>query len=99
MRDAIILGTGGCAAEVTFYIEDHNSKVSEGERINILGYIDYEENIKPYYEKYNFKAPVLCDIDVYEPKTPLEIIGAYEMAKSSGRASIIIERKDLYGCE
>ena len=74
MRDAIILGTGGCAAEVTFYIEDHNSKVSEGERISILGHIDYEENIKPYYEKYNFKAPVLCDIDEYEPKPDEEVL-------------------------
>ncbi|MGB5781108.1 MAG: hypothetical protein WBM42_04495, partial [Eudoraea sp.] len=74
MRDVIILGTGGCAAEVTFYIEDHNSKVSEEERINILGYIDYAENVKDYYEKYNFKAPLLCDIDEYEPKPDEEVL-------------------------
>ena len=74
MRNVIILGTGGCAAEVTFYIKDHNSKVSEGERINILGHIDYVENVKPYYEKYNFKAPVLCDIDEYEPKPDEEVL-------------------------
>ena len=74
MRNVIILGTGGCAAEVTFYIKDHNSKVSEEERINILGYIDYAENVKDYYEKYNFKAPVLCDIDEYEPKPDEEVL-------------------------
>ena len=61
MRNVIILGAGGCAAEVTFYIEDHNSKVSEGERINILGHIDYAYNTKDYYDKYNFKAPVLFE--------------------------------------
>ena len=74
MRNVIILGAGGCAAEVTFYIEDHNSKVSEGERINILGHIDYSYNIKDYHEKYNFKAPVLCDIDEYKPKPNEEVL-------------------------
>ncbi|MFH1607968.1 MAG: hypothetical protein ABIA78_02445 [archaeon] len=39
---------------------------------------------------------IVKNIDVYEPKTPLEVIGAYEIAKSSGRSAIIIERKDLY---
>ena len=39
MKDVIILGTGGCAAEVTFYIEDNNSKVDLDQKINILGYI------------------------------------------------------------
>ena len=74
MRNVIILGTGGCAAEVTFYIGDHNSKVSEGERINILGHIDYDENIEVHYDRYNFEAPVLCDIDSYEPKPGEEVL-------------------------
>ena len=74
MRNVIILGTGGCAAEVTFYIEDHNSKVPEGERLNIIGFIEYAEQVKDYYEKYNFKAPVLCDIDEYQPKPDEEVI-------------------------
>ena len=33
MRDVIILGTGGCAAEVTFYIKDHNSKDPKGKEL------------------------------------------------------------------
>ena len=74
MRNVIILGTGGGASEVTFFIEDNNSKLPESEKINILGYIDYEENIKPHYEKYNFEAPVLCDIDSYEPKPDEEVL-------------------------
>ncbi|WP_420399334.1 hypothetical protein [Flagellimonas sp.] len=74
MRNIIILGTGGCASEVTFYIEDHNTKVPEEEKINILGYIDYAEHVKDHYEKYNFSAPVLCDIDSYEPKEDEEVL-------------------------
>ena len=46
MRNVIILGTGGGASEVTFFIEDNNSKLPESEKINILGYIDYEENLR-----------------------------------------------------
>ena len=74
MRNVIILGTGGGASEVTFFIEDNNSKVPEGERSNILGYIDYAENVKPHYDRYNFEAPVLCDIDAYEPKPDEEVL-------------------------
>ena len=43
MRNVIILGTGGCASEVTFFIEDNNAKVSEDERINILGSISLKK--------------------------------------------------------
>jgi acetyltransferase-like isoleucine patch superfamily enzyme len=74
MRNVIILGTGGCASEITFYIEDNNLKVQESERIHILGYIDYANHIKANYDRYNFKAPVLCDIDSYEPKPNEEVL-------------------------
>lgn len=74
MRNVIILGTGGCASEVTFYIEDNNKRVPEGEKINLLGYIDYADHVKDHYERYNFKAPVLCDIDSYEPKPDEEVL-------------------------
>ncbi|MDO6605127.1 hypothetical protein [Arenibacter palladensis] len=74
MRNVIILGTGGGASEVTFFIEDNNSKVSEEEKINILGYIDYDENVEVHYDRYNFDAPVLCDIDSYEPKPGEEVL-------------------------
>jgi UDP-3-O-[3-hydroxymyristoyl] glucosamine N-acyltransferase len=74
MRNVIILGTGGGASEVTFFIEDNNSKLPEGEKINILGYIDYAENEKIHYDRYNFEAPILCDIDSYEPKPDEEVL-------------------------
>ncbi|MFD2587079.1 hypothetical protein ACFSQJ_09065 [Croceitalea marina] len=74
MKNVIILGTGGCAAEITFFIEDNNSKAQENERINILGYIDYADHVKDHYDRYSFKAPVLCDIDSYEPKPDEEVL-------------------------
>ena len=74
MRNVIILGTGGGASEVTFFIEDNNSKLPEDEKINIMGYIDYEENVERHYDRYNFEAPVLCDIDSYEPKPDEEVL-------------------------
>ena len=74
MRNVIILGTGGCASEVTFYIEDNNKIAPEGERINILGYIDYADHVKDHYDRYDFKAPVLGDIDSYEPKPDEEVL-------------------------
>ncbi|GAA4237232.1 hypothetical protein GCM10022291_23480 [Postechiella marina] len=74
MRNVIILGTGGCAAEITFFIEDNNLRVPKEENINILGYIDYADHLKDNYDRYNFKAPVLCDIDSYEPKLGEEVL-------------------------
>ena len=76
MKDIIILGTGGLAAEITFYIEDHNSAVSEQERLHIKGYIDYDYNIEKYYNRYGFTAPVLCDIDSYNPSPNEEVLVA-----------------------
>jgi UDP-3-O-[3-hydroxymyristoyl] glucosamine N-acyltransferase len=74
MRNVIILGTGGCAAEVTFLIDDNNSKAPASERINIMGYIDYADHLKDNYDKYDFEAPVLCDIDSYQPKPNEEVL-------------------------
>ncbi|WP_422080657.1 hypothetical protein [Ulvibacterium sp.] len=74
MRNVIILGTGGCASEVTFYIEDNNKHLPELEQIHILGYIDYEDHVKDHYDRYSFKAPVLGDIDSYEPKGDEEVL-------------------------
>lgn len=42
---------------------------------------------------------IIKNIDIYEPKTPLEVIGTYELAKKSEKPVIIIERKDLYNKE
>ncbi len=74
MRNVIILGTGGCASEVTFYINDHNTKSGIEEQINILGYLDYESHLKEHYNKYNFKSPVLGDVDSYIPQPNEEIL-------------------------
>ena len=42
---------------------------------------------------------IIKNIDIYEPKTPLEIIGVYELLTKSEKPAIIIERKDLYNKE
>lgn len=74
MRNVIILGTGGCASEITFYIEDNNKHKPESEKINIRGYIDYADHVKDHYDKYNFSAPVVGDIDSYQPKEDEEVL-------------------------
>lgn len=93
MRNVVIVGTGGCASEVTFYIEDNNSKVGPSERINILGYLEYQENLSEYYDKYNYKAPVLCDIDSYLPDHEHEVLICVANIDFRKKAIEILEKK------
>lgn len=98
MRNVIILGTGGCASELTFYIEDNNRVAADKNKINILGYIDYADHVKDHYEKYDFKAPVLCDIDSYVPKPNEEVLIA--VMNISFRQKMILqlqEKKAIIG--
>lgn len=98
MKDVIILGTGGLAAEITFYIEDNNAKVSEDRQLNIKGYIDYDYNIEKYYKHYNFKAPVLSDIDSYEPSENEEVlIGIGNVEFRNKMIEILVSKKAVIG--
>lgn len=74
MKSVVIAGSGAVASELTAYIEDHNKHTNEIERIRIRGYIDYEYNIEKYWKRYQFKAPVIADIDSYNPLTGEEVI-------------------------
>jgi len=74
MKNIVILGSGAVAAELTSYIDDHNSKIDFDNRINLLGYIDYKYNIETYWAKYKLKAQVLCDIDTYIPSENEEVL-------------------------
>ena len=74
MKNIIIIGTGAVAAELTSYIEDNNTKIELNNRINLLGYIEYENNIEKYWKKYKLKAPVICDIDSYIPAVNDEVL-------------------------
>jgi len=74
MKNIIIIGTGAVAAELTSYIEDNNTHVDDDQKINILGYIEYDYNIENYWAKYKLKAPVLCDIDSYFPSANEEVL-------------------------
>lgn len=94
MKNIIILGSGGLAAQITFYIEDNNSKVESDEKLNILGYIDYEYNIEKYWSRYNFKTPVLCDIDSYIPKQNEEVLLAIADIKFRNKMIDILVKKN-----
>lgn len=74
MRNVVIAGSGAVASELTSYIEDNNKYISSYDRINIHGYIDYEYNIKKYWGKYKFNAPVIADINSYLPVTEEEVL-------------------------
>ncbi|HEY5462822.1 MAG TPA: hypothetical protein VIJ95_06150 [Hanamia sp.] len=74
MKSVVIAGSGAVASELTSYIEDHNKHVNETETIQIRGYIDYEHNIEKYWKSYQFKAPVIADIESYVPLPGEEVI-------------------------
>lgn len=74
MKKILITGTGAVAAELTSYIEDNNKFMSEDQKTEVVGYIDYEYNIEKYWRKYNFDKPVIGDIDSYNPKENEEIL-------------------------
>lgn len=94
MRNIIIVGTGAVAAELTSYIEDHNEKVEFDQKINILGYIEYNYNIEKYWAKYNLKAPVICDIDSYVPSYNEELlIGISDISFRNKLIDKLLKRK------
>lgn len=74
MRNVIILGCGGAASALTYYIEDNNSHNGTKEKINILGYIGDKPGVDAYWKKYNYKAPVLCDFKDYVPSEHEEVL-------------------------
>jgi len=95
MRNVIILGAGGAGAEVTFYIEDHNSKVGDDQQIRISGYID---DSKENWTKYNYKAPLLSNIDSYTPKEGEEVLIAVgDMGSRKKLIEILLQKKALIG--
>jgi acetyltransferase-like isoleucine patch superfamily enzyme len=65
MKNIIIVGSGAVAAEITSYIQDSNTHSSDDRHLNILGYLEFGENISKYWSKYKFQQPVLSDIYKY----------------------------------
>lgn len=98
MKNVIILGSGAVAAELTFYIEDYNTKSGNSKKINILGYIEYADHVKDYWEKYDFKAPVLCDIDSYIPSANEEVlIGVANISFREKMIAALLKKKATIG--
>jgi acetyltransferase EpsM len=62
MKNIIIIGAGGHAAELNDYIGLHN-KCKPNEQIHIMGFIDDDQTI---YEHYGYEAPYLGFIKDHE---------------------------------
>ena len=73
MKKIIILGTGAVAAELTSYIEDYNT-FNTTEKLQLLGYLDYEYNRTKYYEVYELKMPILGDVNSYTFSNDVEVL-------------------------
>lgn len=63
MKQIIIIGAGGHAAELRDYINDFNKSKSNEESIKVVGYID---DNKEGYLHYEFREPYLGDIKSHE---------------------------------
>ena len=86
MKKVIILGAGGAGSELTFYIEDHNSKVGPDDKIKIVGYID---DSKENWKKYKYNAPLLNNVDTYTLGKDEEILIAIMNIKDRKRMIIL----------
>lgn len=94
MKNVIIVGSGAVAAELTSYIEDNNKHVGEAEQLNILGYLDSEENIPKYWARYKFKKKVIADLKDYQPKPGDHfIVGISHLEFRTGMIKML-EQKD-----
>ena len=91
MKKVIILGAGGAGSELTFYIEDHNSKVGPDDKIKIVGYIDDSKN---NWTKYKYNSPLLCNIDSYTPGKDEEVLIAVIEIKSRKKLIETMLRKN-----
>jgi sugar O-acyltransferase (sialic acid O-acetyltransferase NeuD family) len=66
MRNVIIVGSGAVAAEITSYIEDNNIRSEGNQHLNIVGYLDSEENVDKYWAKYKLAKKVISDLNSYQ---------------------------------
>jgi sugar O-acyltransferase (sialic acid O-acetyltransferase NeuD family) len=72
MKNIIIIGAGGHAAELNDYIRVHNS-IEGKEKISIQGFIDDDQEI---YKKYEYEAPFLGSIKDHQiNKSVLYLMG------------------------
>ena len=92
MRNVVIVGAGGAAAELTFYIEDYNASDKTTDKINIRGYLDYSMD---YFKKYRFEKPMLSDIESYDPRPDEEFLVAVMDIESRKRMIRILQEKNM----
>ena len=90
MRNVVILGAGGAAAELTFYIEDYNASESNKDKINLRGYLDFNAS---FWNKYQFDKPILGDVTSYEPRPDEEVlIAVMDIGSRKEMIRILLEK-------
>lgn len=70
MKKVILIGAGGNAAEVHFYIH-YSNKVNPQEQINIVGFLDTTDE---FYKHYGFEEPYLGSQDSHEVRSDIEYL-------------------------
>lgn len=95
MKNVVIIGAGGAAAELTFYIEDYNACESNTEKINIRGYVDFSDS---FWKKYKFEKPLLSDIKDYSPKSDEEtLVAVMDIPSRKKMLDILLMKKANIG--
>lgn len=87
IKNIIVVGAGGHAAEITDYLNYSNKTKME---YNILGYIDDDENI---YSKYNYSAALLGDIKSHKVNLEANYLLAIANLKYRRSISILLKNK------
>lgn len=93
MKKVVIVGTGAVAAELTSYIKDENSKGNPHVYVEILGYLEYEQNIEKYWSRYQLEYPVICNIDDYIPESGVDLIMAISNIAFRNKAIAVLKSK------
>lgn len=95
MQKIVIIGTGAVAAELTSYIEDNNNAVAEDEKLDLIGYIDYDYNKSKYYDVYGLEKPLIADIDTYQFPEEVQVIMGISDIEFRNKLIAILKSKSV----
>jgi sugar O-acyltransferase (sialic acid O-acetyltransferase NeuD family) len=89
MKNLIIIGTGAVSSELTSYISTMEHSY------NIIGYVEYEQNIENHYKKYKYEKPVIGSLDDSLPIDNCEYLLAFSNIEFKNKVIEIIKEKKL----
>ncbi len=95
MKKVIIIGSGAVAAELTSYLDDNNRHLERKFKIDLLGYIEYENNIEKYWKKYKLTKPVIGNIDDYIFEKDVEVLVAISNIEFRNQIIKVLEQKNV----